>query len=83
MGNQEKPAELSYVVSCFFCGLVQVSEYWDVIEEHIMQCRDKASATDRGELGEWTGQDTLPIRCETELASLPLVQEPAEQERAA
>ena len=74
---------MSYVVSCFFCGLVQVSEYWDVIEEHIMKCRDKASATDRGELEEWTGHETLPIRCETELASLAAVQGPPEQERAA
>lgn len=64
-----------------FCGDYQRSEFWDEIEEHIMECRDKASPERRGEL-EASDMRTSPIRCETEALSRASLERVVEEQAA-
>lgn len=68
-----------YRVDCFYCGDKHTSEFWDEIDAAVEECRQRASARMRGEVGQWV-DDTIPIRCE---ASIPPDRPIEEQERAA
>ena len=37
-----------YEVSCCFCAAKIVTEFWDVIQEHILACYDTLSLKERG-----------------------------------
>jgi hypothetical protein len=73
---------MSYFVLCMFCGESQRSEYWDEVEEHIMECREKASPEKRGELAV-SDMETSPIRCETEMQANATQRIPEVQEQVA
>ena len=68
-----------YSLSCFFCGQIHSSEFWEEADAAVEKCREKASARDRGELDTWE-DSTCPIRCEV---SIPPDERIIEQERAA
>lgn len=69
---------MGYAITCFFCGEIHSSDYWDDIDVAIEKCRGKAGVKDRGDLAGFVDQ-TRPIRCETEVPRDP----PFMQERAA
>jgi len=74
--------KVSYFVLCMFCGDSQRSEFWDEVEEHIMDCREKVSPEKRGDLAA-TDMITSPVSCENEIAANAAQRIPEVQEQAA
>lgn len=70
---------MSYRLECFYCSAKHESEFWDEIDAMVEACRQRASASRRGELDQWA-DDTVPIRCE---AGIPPDNRVLDQERAA
>ena len=71
-----------YTVTCIFCGSWRQSHFWDEVEEHIMDCREKVSPEKRGDLAA-TDMITSPVSCENEIAANAAQRIPEIQEQAA
>lgn len=67
-----------YSLSCFFCGQIHSSEFWEEVDAAVEKCRAKASLKDRGDLDGWV-DDTRPTHCDAEVPREPTLT----QERAA
>jgi len=48
-----------YTVQCPFCSKPIFREFWDEVEEHIMDCFDHATPTEQGR--PWAVDDPIPI----------------------
>jgi hypothetical protein len=56
--------ELIYVVRCIFCKSEHRSPWFDVLEEEILDCRDRAPEWQKGRLERWEDPAIKPVTVE-------------------